>query len=95
MLRALAALLFPHPNQRGHKGLIHRLGDEVDEQIGDEHGGEKGVHGVGAAIDRGNGDFLEGGEEFDDDAGGAHRQRGAKDAAIDAECCEPARRWAT
>ena len=85
LLRAIAALLFPHPDQRRHERLIHRLGDEVDEQAGDERGGEECVHGVGTAIDRGNRDFLEGGDELDQDAGGADRHSGAEDAAIDAK----------
>ena len=84
LLRAVAALLFPHPDERGHERLIHRLGDEVDEQAGDERGGEEGVHGVGAAIDGGDGDFFDCGDELDEDAGSADGKGGAKNAAIDA-----------
>ena len=83
LLGAIAALLFPHPDQRGHERLIHRLGDEVDEQAGNERRGEEGVHGVGAAIDRGDGDLFEGGDELDDDARGADGDGGAEDTAID------------
>ena len=51
LLGAIAALLFPHPDQRGHESLVHGFGDEVDEQAGNERRGKEGVHGVGAAID--------------------------------------------
>ena len=66
LLGALAALLFPHPDQRGHERLVHRFGDEVDQQAGDERCGEKCVHGVGAAIDGGDGNLLERGDELDE-----------------------------
>ena len=85
LLRPGAAFLFPHPDQGGHKGLIHRLRNEVDQQTGDKRGGEESVHGVGAAINRGNRNLLEGGDELDDDAGGADRHSRAKDTAIDAD----------
>ncbi len=83
LLGAVAALLFPHPDERGHERLVHRFGDEVDEQAGDERGGEKCVHGVGAAIDGGDGDLFAGGDELDEDASGAYREGGAEDAAVD------------
>jgi hypothetical protein len=89
LLGAIAALLFPHPDQRGHERLIHRLGDEVDEQAGNERGGEKRVHGVGAAVDRGDGDLLECGDELDDEKKvGRKPQRLAEaDAQVDRDRC--------
>ncbi len=83
LLGALAALLFPHPDQRGHERLIHGLGDEVDEQAGNERRGEKGIHGIGAAIDGGNADLLGSGDELDEDARCANGEDGAQDAAMD------------
>ena len=65
LLGAVVALLFPHPDQRGHKRLIHRLGDQVDQQAGNQRGGKESIHGVGAAIDPGDGNLLEGGDELD------------------------------
>ena len=94
LLGAIAALLFPHPHQRGHERLIHGLGDEVDEQAGDERRGEKGVHGVGAAINGGDADFLGGGDELDEDARRANGDDGAEDAAMDGGELGSARRWA-
>ena len=88
LLGAIAALLFPHPDQRGHERLVHRFGDEVDEQAGNERSGEKGIHGVGAAIDRGDGDLFCGGDELDEDARRADRESGAENAAMDAVCLD-------
>ena len=45
--------------------------------------GEKGVHGIGAAIDRSDTDFLGGGDELDEDArAGTSIDDGAQDAAM-------------
>jgi hypothetical protein len=86
LLGALAALLFPHPHQRGHESLIHGFRDEVDEQAGNERRGKKGVHGVGAAINSGDADLLRSSNELDEDARRAHRECGVEDAAMDAVC---------
>ncbi len=85
------ALLFPHPHQRGHQCLVHRFGDQVDQQIGNQNGGDEGIHSVGAAIDSGDGEFLEGGDGFDQDSCGGDRRSGAEDAAIDAAAFEKLR----
>ena len=84
LLGAFAALLFPHPDERGHQRLIHRFGNKVHEQAGDERGGQECIHGIGAAIDGSHCDFLEGSQDLDDDTGGANRDCGAEDGAIDA-----------
>jgi hypothetical protein len=91
LLGAVVAFLFPHPHQRGHQRLIHRLGDQVDQQVGDEDGGDESIHCIGAAIDSGDGKFLEGGDGFDQNSSGGDRCSGAEDAAIDAAAREQLR----
>jgi len=91
LLGAVMAFAFPHADQGGHEGLVHRLGDKVDEQVGDEESREEGVHGVGAAIDPGDSEFLEGGDDFDEDSGSSDRCGGAENAAVDAAALEEPR----
>ncbi len=84
LLGPVAALLLANADEGGDEGLVHGLGDEIDEQAGDEGGCQEGVHDVGATVDAGDGDFFERRGDFDGDAYGANGDGRAQDAAVDA-----------
>jgi hypothetical protein len=78
------AIALADADQRGHERLIHRFRNQINEQVGNQKSGEEGVHRIRAAVDSGNGELLEGGDDLDQNAGSRDRQGRAQNAPVDA-----------
>ena len=77
-----------HPNQRGHKRLVHRFGNQVNKEPGDQRRRKKRLERIGSAVDSGHRKFLRVATSFTATTPTITAESSIEDAAVSTgRCC--------